>query len=903
MLFLQTNCKMKLLFFLLIFVISANGLCQTVGHPRLNSSIITTKQIISDSVFNTWPNISMSSITDDGNYFGYIISYPLVDERTLTLTSTQSNWKYEATISGGYTFSSDNNYVIWINKHDSLCILELGGSQIKHIQDIAFYNIYNKYLLCKPINEGGLIELNIHTGRLTEYPTVRKFSIIENKKKPILHLQNVHNEQIVILNRKKKNKVKVLWSGANAKKIVTDAVHDQLIFSSGDLCDTLWYYKSNMKKATKLSIKADSNVLLEGISHFSKSGKYIFTHIRENILRDTFDMSKHPTIWSYLDNKLQAQQSFDISPKSYTGIIRVRDKKLILLNQGNDWISLPKLNDNIILTRHQKDITPGDEINWHQSSPIWSYQLLSNKQSKVLDAIGENTLVELSPCGKYIIYYDRILKNYFVYETNSNIKRNITININENWVKGVNTNSFRRYIGGWESNDASVFIYGEYDIWQIDPTLVQKPINLTNKMGQKQNLVFSLALEEYSNRCINKHETLILTAFNLKNKDNGFYKKKAGRNGDPDSLTMGPYIYDVTYNSAIPNGLNYRTIKAKRSPKYIVRRMSSQEAPNFHFTNNFKSFKTLSHLHPEEKYNWYKTELHQWKSLNNSVLQGILYKPENFSSRNKYPVILYFYEKKSDALNAYLQPAALDNGCAINIPYYVSNGYLIFCPDINYIIGDPMRSCYDAIISAANYLKSIPYVDSVRIGIQGCSWGGIQVNYIITHSNIFAAACSASGIIDWISAYGSLRGDGGSMQGMFEIGQFRMGANLWQNKNIYLKNSGILNIDKISTPILLMHTKGDQICPYINIQEFYTGLRRLGKKGWLLSYEGNHALFNDDEKDFSLRMKQFFDHYLQNSPAPIWMTRQIPIKLQKMKYGILPDEEIKTPGDGLIIKP
>lgn len=893
------------IYLLILIIINISGVCQNLPNSLLNSPSSLTKQTINEVAFNNWPDISQSSITNDGNYFGYITSYSSNNERTLMVISTQENWKYEATISGSYTFTTDNAHVIWINKHDSLCVLNLGDTKIKYIPNVLFYNIYDQYLLYKSNNnESGLVELNIKTGKLWEYSTINNFSIIENKKSPILHLKSDKNEQIVTITRKKRRAIKVLWSGKNAANIVKDDMRNQLIFTSGKSCDTFWYYKKNMKKAIPLSLNTDSSVLITGISHFSKDGEFIFVHLSEKRRNSEFVPYKHLVIWNYLDNKLQSQQSFDESSKLYKGIIRIKDKKIIRLDYGNDWIYFPKLSDTVILTRHQKEAIPGDEINWHGSSSFsWSYQSLHINQSKNLDDIGKNTLVELSPRGKYIIYYDRTLKNYFAYETSSGFKRNITINIKENWGNGTNNNSFGRYIGGWESNDASVFIYGEYDIWQIDPTLTQKPINLTNNMGKIHSIVFSFALEEYSKRSINKHESLILTAFNLKSKDNGFYKKRIGRNGDPDSLTMGPYIYDITYNSSIPNGLNYSPIKAERSMKYIVRRMSAKEAPNFYLTNDFKSFKALSHIHPEEKYIWYRTELHQWESLNRSTLQGILFKPENFNPLIKYPVILYCYEKKSDALNTYLRPAALDNGCAINIPYYVSNGYLIFCPDISYEIGDPMTSCYNAIISAAIHLKSLPYVDSKRMGIQGCSWGGIQVNYIITHSNIFAAACSASGIINWVSAYGSLRGDGGSMQGMFEIGQFRMGTNLWQNNNAYLKNSGILNIDKISTPILLMHTKDDQICPYSNIQEFYTGLRRLGKKGWLLTYEGNHALFNEDEKDFSLRMRQFFDHYLKSNSAPIWMTRQIPPTLQRTKYGLLLDKEIKTPGDGLILKP
>ncbi|HEY9261256.1 alpha/beta hydrolase family protein, partial [Chitinophaga sp.] len=208
----------------------------------------------------------------------------------------------------------------------------------------------------------------------------------------------------------------------------------------------------------------------------------------------------------------------------------------------------------------------------------------------------------------------------------------------------------------------------------------------------------------------------------------------------------------------------------------------------------------------------------------------------------------------------------------INIPYYVSNGYLVFCPDIRYHIGDPMKGTYDAVISAARYIGEFPFVDPAKIGAQGCSWGGVETNYIVTHTNLFAAACSASGIANWVSGYGRLAGTGESMQGMFEIGQFRMGGTLWQKHETYIRNSPIFQVDKMTTPLLLMHTTKDMICSPTDMQFFFRSLCKAGMKSWFLLYEGNHGLYGRDGEDFSSRMKQFFDFYLRDYPAAKWMT-------------------------------
>ncbi|HLG41592.1 MAG TPA: prolyl oligopeptidase family serine peptidase, partial [Chitinophagaceae bacterium] len=221
----------------------------------------------------------------------------------------------------------------------------------------------------------------------------------------------------------------------------------------------------------------------------------------------------------------------------------------------------------------------------------------------------------------------------------------------------------------------------------------------------------------------------------------------------------------------------------------------------------------------------------------------------------------------------------------INIPWFVSRGYLVFCPDIYYTKGKTGKSALNSVVAAAKLLSSLPFVDKEKIGIQGHSFGGFETNYIISHTNIFRAACSAAGLSNMVSFYGSQWGSFMETQYYVESLQMHLGTTLWQNQKVYLENSPVLNADRVTTPVLFMANKKDDYCFYQQV-EFFNGLRRLNKSSWLLQYDnGAHSVYGDDAFDFTKRMEQFFDHYLEGKLPPKWMTRGIEAKLKYSETG------------------
>jgi dipeptidyl aminopeptidase/acylaminoacyl peptidase len=299
-------------------------------------------------------------------------------------------------------------------------------------------------------------------------------------------------------------------------------------------------------------------------------------------------------------------------------------------------------------------------------------------------------------------------------------------------------------------------------------------------------------------------------------------------------------------------------------------------------------------VQPHKVYNWYTAELINFKKSDSSIEQGVFYKPENFDLNKKYPVIIHYYERMSPTVYNYIYPS-FSNG-SIDIPYFVSNGYLVFSADITYAAGRPGSSAYTSIIGAAAYLSRLKYVDSTRLAISGASFGGFETNYIITHSNIFAAAAEGCGVSNLVSFYGLLGGRPGSEhesnQKKVEWGQYRMGGTIWEKPEAYIDNSPIFNLHRVTTPLLMMHNRSDDQVPWYQAIELFTGLRRLHKKVWMLEYDkGTHGVRGKDAIDYTIRLKQFMDYYLKNAPPPKWMTQGIPAS----KKGIFNGFEFDSP--------
>ena len=242
-------------------------------------------------------------------------------------------------------------------------------------------------------------------------------------------------------------------------------------------------------------------------------------------------------------------------------------------------------------------------------------------------------------------------------------------------------------------------------------------------------------------------------------------------------------------------------------------------------------------------------------------------------------MLVYFYERSSETLHSH--PIPSPSRSTINIPYFVSNDYVVFVPDIVYTTGYPGQNAFDAIVSGSQAMINKGFINPKAVGIQGQSWGGYQVGYLVTRTNMFAAAGAGALVSNMTSAYGGIRWESGmSRMFQYEKTQSRIGGTLWEKPFQYIENSPVFFATKVETPLFMMHNDNDGAVPWYQGIEYFTALRRLNKPVWMVNYNGDaHNLRGEywgNRVDLSIRLAQFFDHYLKGAPMPKWMKDGIP---------------------------
>lgn len=883
------------------------------SKPHIDSAALANWTVIGDNPV----------ISDDGKYFMYIIGNLPIGSNTLVIQQVDGEWKKEFIGAEKGIFAGGSELAVF-KLEDTLYFLSLGTDVNTYVTNVKDYrqpaNGEGKWIGYQKQNSMDLVIRDLFTSEEQRYTSISSYSFHDKGKILLITKKDSSNNgqslNWINLDTQKSN---IVWRANDqtdknsAGSLTFDESGKQLAFivqqtRAEKAFNSIWYYKEGMDKAIEKvrneSAGVDSGMVISNRGlYFSKSGKFIFFKIepKPQPLRKIDPNAVKVDVWSYKDILLQHNQLLrSLEQKTYACVFSLYHDKIARLENVSQKVILSG-DDKLVISNFKNN---GDKFWIKEPATYYLFFLSDFSVRKIAESCG---LFSFSPDYKHLVYYDFTINNYVSYNIPSEKKIILTDKIPVSIISDEKKEriNYNRPVGiaCWTAEGA-LLIYDNYDIWNVDVSGIKPPVNITNGYGLKNKIKFRVVVHQglLSTGFYNSKDPFLLTAFNTESKNNGFYILNLAKRSNPDSLIMGPWnFYTISSQTNGESIGNMVPLKARNANVWIFKRQTAIDAPNYCSLVNFKTCYQLTNIQPQKNYNWLTTELVNWKQLDGTVCQGVLYKPEDFNSQKKYPLIIHYYEKKSASLNQFMSPDYIQTD--INIPWFVSRGYLVFTPDIHYSIasksGQVVGDCaVNSVVSAVHYLSQRKYIDGKRIGIQGHSYGGGETLYLVTHSNLFAAACSgAPTVSNEISAYlGIVRANGKPVLSKMthsEADHNRIGATLWERPDLYIKASPVFKANKVTTPLLIMHNQGDVTCDWNQGVEMYMALWRLGKPVWMLQYDNEgHGVSGKNAVDYTMRMTQFFDHYLKGAVAPRWMTEGIPANLK----GVISGYELDVAG-------
>ncbi|MFT6107986.1 MAG: dipeptidyl aminopeptidase/acylaminoacyl peptidase [Planctomycetota bacterium] len=576
-------------------------------------------------------------------------------------------------------------------------------------------------------------------------------------------------------------------------------------------------------------------------------------------------------IWHWKDEALQPQQVIQARRernRSYVAAYDLTAKKAVQL-------ATKEMSRVSVDTRSSADVAVGVDSTAYAVSNSWEspgfsdsflVDLGTGEATQILEKIRGSA--SLSPGGSYVTWWDPDLEKYFAMSTIDQTIVDLSASVSAPLANELHDTPSppRSYgIAGWLEDDSAVLLNDRYDIWQLDPAGNEPARCLTGAKGREGRIVYRYTRLDRELRTIPSGEPMLLSVFDQNTKASGYCRLDAAT-GEITPIVM----LDERLGSLQ---------KAKEADTVVMTRQTFRRYPDlWASTTDFNEMSRLSDANPQQRdYLWGTAELVHYETTDGQPLDGLLYKPDNFDPSKKYPMMVYFYERSSDGLHRYVTPSA--GSSSINYSYYVSRGYVLFVPDIPYTTGHPGPSAAAAVLPGVQSILDRGFVDPGRVGVQGHSWGGYQIAYLVTMTNMFACAESGAPVTNMTSAYGGIRwASGMSRMFQYEKTQSRIGDTLWNARDLYLENSPVFFADKVETPLLMLHNDEDGAVPWYQGIEMFVAMRRLSKPVWMLNYNGEgHGLRKKENRlDFAKRMQQFFDHYLMDSPATRWIADGVP---------------------------
>ncbi|MDA7950616.1 MAG: prolyl oligopeptidase family serine peptidase, partial [Pirellulaceae bacterium] len=598
---------------------------------------------------------------------------------------------------------------------------------------------------------------------------------------------------------------------------------------------------------------------------FSKDDQRVFLGVkkqqekRANPKGDLADVD----VWHWEDTTLQSIQKIQANRekrKTDFAVFNTKTKAVTKLGSDKLVVSSAPTGKWAI----GQDNTPyAMELSWITGRSDY-YKVDPDTGKKSLISLGISRPVGNSPDGRYFLFMKG--QQLWAYDLDNETKTDIAKVADVSFANVEDDHPHPKGIyglSGWSADGKSVIVNHKFDLWvlALDGSSAR---NLTEGYGEKNQIRLKYHTFDRQEEGIDLDKPIYLTGYGEWTKKTGFYiiNKKGS---SPIALI------DVDAQLGRP-------VKAKNVDKVILTKERFDLYPDYYVTNtHFENLTKVTDANPQLKeLSWGKSILVNYTNKKGQKLQATLAIPDSYQPGDKLPMLVHFYEKRSQNHHRFSSPR-FSSGPQLG--QFVSRGYMVLQPDIVYGVGTPGDDGVDCVTSAVQAVIDLGYADPQKIAAHGHSWGGYQTSYMLTQTDMFCSVVTGAPLTNLMSMYNILyKRSGVANQGILQYGQGRMGESPWDNFELYTSQSPVHHVKNINTPFIILHGTADGAVDWNQGLEFYTAARMHGKEAILLSYPDEfHSLRKlENQKDFLIRIEQFFDHYCFEKPAPTWMSEGQP---------------------------
>ena len=250
----------------------------------------------------------------------------------------------------------------------------------------------------------------------------------------------------------------------------------------------------------------------------------------------------------------------------------------------------------------------------------------------------------------------------------------------------------------------------------------------------------------------------------------------------------------------------------------------------------------------------------QFTGADGWAIEGWLLRPRGFDPAKKWPLVLEIHGGPHGAYGySFFHEFQVLAGRGYAVLYTNPRGSHAYGDAfVRACVGDWGGKDYEDLMAGVDHVLALGWVDRDRLYVTGGSYGGFMTNWIVGHTDRFKAAATQRSISNNVSAFGT--SDIGWHFWQFEMGD----ATPWRDEHKLAERSPLTYIENVRTPLLLLHAEKDFRCPIEQAEQFFVGLKLLGKEAVFVRYQDDsHELTRGGKPknriDHARRIADWFD--------------------------------------------